>query len=1022
MKNLGSAIVFAFLLLIPAYVGAQSTPQRITLYENFDELEKGESFFIFGRLANVLPDAYLILEIINPNGDLCQIQQLSPLSNGLFVTEAIPMKGRICGPTGQYEVKVFYGDYSVEQTFSVVEQSHQEKDTQQYYDQARLVISEKLQALNKTGGSVGKIEPYSQRLDSVSGQASDESILELEQIYVDLWDTTFIETDFYDLDVNFRPAFQGALDATAELIEAGDLSMDVAKDIDQETFAAIFYSKIGDSKNAIAKLNDVFVLIKNVDPTKVQQKQATLSFGELEEALLNLMKKTHSVMSKPVKEEVAFIFARGTGPLYADEVNQLIDLLSKSRYLDVILRKDSSLYSKVQAEWTGTKPTLMKKDTIEELLESKEKIDRIHQATLLLRSLDNVDRFISSDEAENSELANLIQPRWSSLQSSLVSSSSVDNIIDLHQDIENMKRVIDASSRISKAVEISQKSNLNAEIVSGWQALLLQVDTANSVEEILDIVSEFDQSITELREKRNPISILRFEYEAMKAKAEMQADHKNLFVIDNALKILDTAQKMEQKQQMLNQQKTHLPTGPSITKIDRIEVLLTWASAKAPEIQAELASYNKDAYKVRASDILQRAKSIENLVDLSLRKNKFLPGYLDFADSMKNTINDARDLVIQNDLDSADNIVRQTFVDWQQVSGAYAKDPYGSEIGYSVDELKRIEYRDKVQTFSKMVTNFYNSDFEPYSGDYLTMSEDVLDMIEYGNFVDAQTKLEQMGKYLSEKLALKDQKIIYQIEYDQERNIWIISGAVDKPVMDRREDLYVTVYNMDGTVHSKLEFTDTRQGEFYTQWEAPADPGLYVVMLQYQNSKASQIVFVKEKSDYGSSIPPEKMYYSEKERDIVELSREFAELREFIDEFGQTNLQKHDSRFSGVTDQIKAGLAERDIKEVEKSLEELKELIERYLPVRSRSAIIETEIKEGQLYISGAVQKTLSFSEDLFVDIYDQHGDHVDEIALKDSSSGHFNDMVNMALEPGMYVAQLQYHDMVVSDFFTING
>ena len=59
---------------------------------------------------------------------------------------------------------------------------------------------------------------------------------------------------------------------------------------------------------------------------------------------------------------------------------------------------------------------------------------------------------------------------------------------------------------------------------------------SKSVDEILQIVSEFDQSMTELREKRNPLVVLEFEYKSMKQKAELQADYQNLFLIDNALK------------------------------------------------------------------------------------------------------------------------------------------------------------------------------------------------------------------------------------------------------------------------------------------------------------------------------------------------------------------------------------------------------------------------------------------------------------------------------------------------------
>ena len=60
---------------MPGYVNAQNS-DRISLLDNFGSFDKGESLFIFGSLTNVLPDAFLILQIVNPAGDLCQIQQL----------------------------------------------------------------------------------------------------------------------------------------------------------------------------------------------------------------------------------------------------------------------------------------------------------------------------------------------------------------------------------------------------------------------------------------------------------------------------------------------------------------------------------------------------------------------------------------------------------------------------------------------------------------------------------------------------------------------------------------------------------------------------------------------------------------------------------------------------------------------------------------------------------------------------------------------------------------------------------
>jgi len=984
---------------MPAYAGAQ-TSSRISLLDNFGDYDKGEQLFIFGNVAKIDPDSFLVLQIVNPNGDLCHVEQLTPLSNGLFITETIPLKGRICGITGEYQAKIFYGAYLTTATFRVTSDDYQEPSGAEYFDSATKLVFEKIQSIGeKTGANTAT---YSNRLLSITSEASENTITDLEDVYVDLWNDFFIEEEIFDINPEFRPAVANVFDINEELIDLGKLSFDVAKSIDTATFAAIFYYEIGDTRKAIDILNDVFVSIKNVDPIKVTSKK-NLSFAQLEDSLLNLMKKTQSLMSKNVKEEIAFIFARGTAPIYSNEINELIDFLSKSRFLDVVSRKDNSLYRLVQNEWESAKSNLMNKESIEELLEHKENVDKLHTAAILLRDLDKVDRFISSDVEQNSELANLIMPEWNALSSKLELATSVDDILNSENEIENMKKVIQISSRISKAVEIANTSNINSGLADGWESLLSQVDDAQSVIEILDIVSEFDKSITELREKRNPISILKFDYQSMKNKAELQADHKNLFLIDNALKILDTAEKMEEG-------------NPSVNRIDRIEVLLTWVSEKAPEIKTELNSYSKDAYKVRAADILQRAKSIENLTELGSIKKRFLPGYTDYTDSVKQRINESRDMVIENDLDAADNLVRELFSEWRQVSAAYANDPFGSEVGYSADELERIEYREKMNSFSKMVTNFYNVDFEPHLNEYQKMVDDTYELIDYGNFIDANSKVNQIGKYLSENLILNSEKILYDISYDQEKAIWVISGAVDKPRMDRRENLYLTVYNTNGNIHSQLEFTDTRQGQFYTQWEAPTKPGLYIVMLQYQDSKASQIVNIEEKLEHS---------YSDDDSDLASLSREFEELRIFIENFGNGNVEKHKSKFDDVIERIKVALSDRDWETANEELSDLKKIIERYLPLRSRNAVIEANYEHDKLYLSGSVLiGNLDFPEDLFVDIFDQQGNHVDEISFKhepEEYAGKFNQVISKPFTPGIYVVQLQHHDLYVSDFFQIN-
>ncbi|MEK0321014.1 MAG: hypothetical protein QQN61_07995, partial [Nitrosopumilus sp.] len=73
-----------------------------------------------------------------------------------------------------------------------------------------------------------------------------------------------------------------------------------------------------------------------------------------------------------------------------------------------------------------------------------------------------------------------------------------------------------------------------------------------------------------------------------------------------------------------------------------------------------------------------------------------------------------------------------------------------------------------------------------------------------------------------------------------------------------------------------------------------------------------------------------------------------------------------------------------------------------------------------KLILSGAVQKTIAFREDLFVDVYDQRGNLIEEIALKDNSSGLFTEVLSQPFDPGVYVVQLQYHNVIVTDFFNV--
>ena len=140
-----------------------------------------------------------------------------------------------------------------------------------------------------------------------------------------------------------------------------------------------------------------------------------------------------------------------------------------------------------------------------------------------------MDRFISSESEENNDLANLIQPDWSALERDLALATSVDDILESEDEINQMVQIIDISSRISKSVEISESQGISSPLVDDWVSLLERVENAGSVEDVLAIVLEFDESMTQLREKRNPLVTLEFQYKSMKERQSFRLIMKTCF-------------------------------------------------------------------------------------------------------------------------------------------------------------------------------------------------------------------------------------------------------------------------------------------------------------------------------------------------------------------------------------------------------------------------------------------------------------------------------------------------------------
>ena len=209
------------------------------------------------------------MQIINPQGDLCQIPQLMPLSNGAFITDVIPLKGRICGISGEYEIKLFYGDYSKSTTFIVSSDSFSEPDKDQMILSAQnLLISH--------SDVIGKLFDISPPFSN----STSNDLSQLESDFVDLWDEFFADDLIIEINPLIRPAVSSSLDSVQKLLDNVEISFEIAKSIVETIFASIFYYEIGDKTKAIDLLSDAFVDIKNVNPEKVTNQRAP-TFNEL---------------------------------------------------------------------------------------------------------------------------------------------------------------------------------------------------------------------------------------------------------------------------------------------------------------------------------------------------------------------------------------------------------------------------------------------------------------------------------------------------------------------------------------------------------------------------------------------------------------------------------------------------------------------------------------------------------------------------------------------------------------------
>ena len=201
---------------MPVYASAQSS-DRITVLDTFGDYDRGDSLFIYGHVA-IVDDSFLIMQIINPHGDLCQIQQLMPLTNGDFITDVIPLQGRVCGVVGEYEIKLFYGDYSKSTTFDVTSDSFSAPTSDEKITLAKNLVSYQASVVSKLFDISSPI----------SNQTSN-NLSDLESEYVALWSEFFVDDLLIEIEPLIRPAVSSSLDSVRQLLDDDEISFDTAK-------------------------------------------------------------------------------------------------------------------------------------------------------------------------------------------------------------------------------------------------------------------------------------------------------------------------------------------------------------------------------------------------------------------------------------------------------------------------------------------------------------------------------------------------------------------------------------------------------------------------------------------------------------------------------------------------------------------------------------------------------------------------------------------------------------------------
>ena len=171
--------------------------------------------------------------LLNPRGDICQIQQILPLQDGTFVMDKVPLRGNVCGLDGLYEIEVFYGYKKSTATFSVSSDVKSEPTDSQYVVAAAEYVSQVIDDVKPADSA------------SLKMRLADSNDLRVTlYVFKDAVDYDINDNLLYGVDAAFRPAIYSFLSAADDLEQSGKITSDTKTTLTDDVITSIFYYQI----------------------------------------------------------------------------------------------------------------------------------------------------------------------------------------------------------------------------------------------------------------------------------------------------------------------------------------------------------------------------------------------------------------------------------------------------------------------------------------------------------------------------------------------------------------------------------------------------------------------------------------------------------------------------------------------------------------------------------------------------------------------------------------------------------